>query len=166
MTTARPQPPAAVPTDDRFAVRNATWALYDHLTDALGEGAGIRLAFDGKDIEISTLGPFHERVKEQIGLFMNLVLLELAIDYEGLGSTTWKRPELSLGLEADLLLFVWMRTNLKPMPKTVFQRKSNHVADYPNSRSGYRNRHFAIEDRPARHLCRGAKVPEIWRSEK
>ena len=30
------------------------------------------------------LGPIHERVKELIALFVNLVLLELGIDFEGL----------------------------------------------------------------------------------
>ena len=48
------------------------------------------------------LGPIHERVKELIGLFMNLILLELEINFEGLGSTIWKRPEVGRGLEADL----------------------------------------------------------------
>jgi Uma2 family endonuclease len=162
MTTARPRPPAAVPTDDRFAVRNATWALYDRLTDALSEGAGIRLAFDGKDIEIMTLGPIHERVKELIALFVNLVLLELGIDFEGLGSTSWKRPEVSRGLEADLC-FLFDADKLEAHAEAV-ARKSNHVADYPNP-------DLAIEidispskiDRPA--IYAALKVPEIWRFE-
>ena len=117
-TTTRPRPPAVVPADERFAVRNATWELYDRLTDALNEGASIRLAFDGKDIEIMVLGPIHERVKGLIGLFVSLVLLELEIDFESLGSTTWKRPEIARGLEADLC-FLFDAEKLQAMPKPL-----------------------------------------------
>ena len=157
---ARPRPQPAVPAQERFAVRSATWELYDRLTDALTEGAGIRVAFDGKDIEIMVLGPIHERVKELIGLFVSLVLLELEIDFEGLGSTTWKRPELSRGLEADLC-FLFDADKLEAHARAV-ARKSNDVADYPNP-------DLAIEidispskiDRLGIHTA--LKVPEIWR---
>jgi hypothetical protein len=71
-TMARPRTQPAVPSPERFTVPDATWELYDRLTDALTEGPGIRVAFDGKDIEIMVLGPIHERVKELIGLFVNL----------------------------------------------------------------------------------------------
>jgi Uma2 family endonuclease len=160
MATPRTQP--AVPSPERFTVRDATWELYDRLTDALAEGAGIRAAFDGKDIEIMVLGPIHERVKELIGLFVNLVLLELGIDFEGLGSTTWKRPELRRGLEADLC-FLFDADKLAAHVQAV-ARKSNDIADYPNP-------DLAIEidispskiDRPGIHAA--LKVPEIWRFE-
>jgi Uma2 family endonuclease len=69
-------------------------------------------------------------IKELIALFVNLVLLELGIDFEGLGSTTWKRPELGLGLEADLC-FLFDADKLEAHAKAV-ARKSNNVADYPN----------------------------------
>jgi Uma2 family endonuclease len=158
----RPRPAAFVQTEDRFTVRDATWALYDRLSDALTDGAGIRLAFDGKDIEIMVLGPIHERVKEIFGLFMNLVLLELEIDFEGLGSTTWKRPGLDRGLEADLCYLFDVLKRRAHAEAVV--RKSNHVADYPNP-------DLAIEidiseskiDRPG--IYAALQVPEIWRFE-
>jgi Uma2 family endonuclease len=160
--TTRPRSPAIVQAEERFAVRDATWELYDNLTDALIDGARIRVAFDGKDIEIMVLGPIHERVKELIGLFLNLVLLELEIDYEGLGSTTWKRPEVNRGLEADLC-FLFDVDKLEANAEAV-ARKSNNVADYPNP-------DLAIEidispskiDRPG--IYAALKVPEIWRFE-
>jgi Uma2 family endonuclease len=160
--TTRPRQPAVVPANERFEVRDATWELYDRLTDALIEGAGIKVAFDGKDIEIMVLGPIHERVKELIGLFLNLVLLELEIDFEGLGSTTWKRPDINRGLEADLC-FLFNADKLEAHAEAV-ARKSNNVADYPNP-------DLAIEiaispskiDRSG--IYTALKVPEIWRFE-
>jgi Uma2 family endonuclease len=161
-TIASPRPRAAVPSEERFTVPNATWELYDRLTDALDERTGIRVAFDGKDIEIMVLGPIHERIKELIGLFLNLILLELEIDFEGLGSTSWKRPDVNRGLEADLC-YLFNADKLEAYAEGV-GRRSNDVADYPNP-------DLAIEidisppkiDRPG--IYAALKVPEIWRFE-
>ena len=46
--------------EERHVMRGAKWRFYDWLTDALGERAPFRVAYDGKDIEIMTLGPKHE----------------------------------------------------------------------------------------------------------
>ena len=161
-TMATPRPRVAVPSDERFTVPNATWELYDRLTDSLDERTGIRVAFDGKDIEIMVLGPIHERIKELIGLFLNLILLELEIDFEGLGSTSWKRPDVNRGLEADLC-YLFNADKLEAYAEAV-GRRSNDVADYPNP-------DLAIEidisppkiDRPG--IYAALKVPEIWRFE-
>jgi hypothetical protein len=50
---------AAVPFEERGAIRDASWNLYDQLSEAFGEQSPIRLAFDGRDIEITVLGPKH-----------------------------------------------------------------------------------------------------------
>ena len=65
-TTTIPRPPAAplkmpsVPAEERGVMRDVSWNLYDRLTDAIGERSSIRVAFDGKDVEIMVVGPVHE----------------------------------------------------------------------------------------------------------
>lgn len=95
-------PVGTIPGDNRFAIVDATWDLYDRLTDAVGEGKNIRLAFDGKDLEVMTTGPLHEGFKDLLSSFVKEVAVELEIEYRGLGQTTWKRPDVGRGLEADL----------------------------------------------------------------
>ncbi len=50
-----------VTPDTRVVFHNVTWEAYENLVDALGERDNCRVAFDGKDIEMMTLGPFHVR---------------------------------------------------------------------------------------------------------
>jgi hypothetical protein len=49
------------PPDTRVVVVGVSWDAYERLVEALGESRNCRVAFDGKDIEMLTLGPFHER---------------------------------------------------------------------------------------------------------
>ena len=57
--------------------------------NALGERSSFRVAFDGRDIEIMTVGPKHEDVRDLLGMFVNEVYFGLDIDCRGLGSTTY-----------------------------------------------------------------------------
>ncbi len=109
-TTRRPRPPAAPPGspaplsgegDQRIVIRGLSWDLYDRLSDAIGEGQHVRLAFDGEDLEIMTTGPVHEDYKEMLGQIVGTVSKTLGIPRKKLGETTWKRPEITRGIEAD-----------------------------------------------------------------
>jgi hypothetical protein len=51
-TAQAPVAPSATPCDERGVMRNVSWNLYNRLTDAIGERSSIRVAFDGKDVEI------------------------------------------------------------------------------------------------------------------
>ena len=146
--------------EERHVIRGATWRFYNWLTDALGERAPFRLAYDGRDIEIMTLGPKHEGIRELLSLFVNEVQDGLEIDCLGLGSTTWKRSELERGIEADLS-YCFAPARLEAC-EAADSRDSNDVADYPDP-------DLAVEidlsppqiDRPA--IYRELRVAEIWR---
>ena len=58
----------------------ATWDDYENLVEQIGESRNCRIAFDGKDIEMMTLGPFHERQKSLLDWFIMVVAGELMID--------------------------------------------------------------------------------------
>jgi hypothetical protein len=57
-TTSRPT--VVLAGDQRITIRGLEWDLYDRLSDAIGEGQHVRLAYDGKDLEIMTTGRLHE----------------------------------------------------------------------------------------------------------
>ncbi len=164
--TTNPRSTAVLPEtisaagEERHVMRGASWKFYDWLTDALGARAPFRVAYDGRDIEIMTLGPKHERSKDLLGLFIDYVSTGLEIDCEGLGSTTWKRPELGRGIESDLC-YCFDPAKLEAC-EAADARDTNNVADYPNP-------DLAVEvdlspskiDRPA--IYRALQVAEIWR---
>jgi Uma2 family endonuclease len=106
--TTIPSPPAAPSTrssnaaEERGVMRGVSWNLYDRLTDALRERSSVRIAFDGKDVEIMVVGPVHEGLGDRLGVFVGEVCDGLDLDSYGLGSTTWKREEVERGIEADL----------------------------------------------------------------
>ena len=93
----KPRPVAAAstlssaPGEERGVMRDVSWEFYGRFTDAIGERCHIRVAYDGKDMEIMTLGPKHERSKGLLGLFIYEVAVGLEVDFRPAGSTTWKR---------------------------------------------------------------------------
>lgn len=51
------------PPDTRIVVVGVTWEDYDRFSRAVREGENCRVAFDGKDIQLMFLGPFHESLR-------------------------------------------------------------------------------------------------------
>src|SRR5260370_3088150 len=118
------------PPDTRIVVSGVNWDDYERFVGSIGEGENCRVAFDGKDIEIMTLGPRHDTLRERLSAFVNLVADGLAIDLQALGATTWMPPEVSRGLESDLCYY--FAPEKLAAHAAAMARKSNDVADYPN----------------------------------
>jgi Uma2 family endonuclease len=168
--TTRPRPlstpPSPVRTSEvapgerRILIRGLSWDLYDRLSDEIGEGQHIRLAFDGRNLEIMTTGVLHEDFKDLLGRLVNNVTTELDIPCNGGGQTTWKRPEILRGLESDQCYY--FTPEKMAAVAEARARKSNAVADYPNP-------DLAIEvDISPPELDRAGiyaalKVAEVWR---
>ncbi len=106
--TTVPRPPIApsmaplIAAEDRGVMRGVSWNFYDRLTDAISERSSVRIAFDGKDMEIMVVGPVHEGLGDRLSVFVSEVCDGLDLDSYGLGSTTWKRQEVDAEVEADL----------------------------------------------------------------
>jgi Uma2 family endonuclease len=146
--------------DERIVIRNVDWAYYEQLVDSIPEGVNIHVDYDGKDLEIMSLSPLHDGVKKSLGRFVELTAEELEIPCRGLGQTTWKRPELARGIEADDCFF-FAPVKLTTVAEAM-RRISTDVAEYPNP-------DLAIEvDITASKIDRSGiyaalKVAEVWR---
>jgi Uma2 family endonuclease len=147
-------------SDQRILIRGVRWHVYDCLSQAIGEGQNVRLAYDGKDLEIMTAGYPHEHYKDLLGKIAAAVTQALDIDRATCGETTWKRPELNRGLQADLSYY--FDGDKLQAEREARARKSEGIADYPNP-------DLAIEvdlslpqvDRPSISAALG--VVEVWR---
>ena len=86
---------------DRVVLQNISWQQFENLLKDLGDHRAARLAYDQGTLEIMTPLPEHEYYKEVIGIAVQDIAEELELDYESLGSTTWKRESRLAGVEPD-----------------------------------------------------------------
>ena len=155
-----PEVPGNGQGDQRIVIRGVGWHVYECLSEAIGEGQHVRLAYDGEDLEIMTTSHLHERYKELLGKIVAAVTLALNIDRGTCGETTWKRPETGRGVQADLSYY--FDPAKRAAEKAAWARRSTDIGDYPNP-------DLAIEidlsgpkvDRPGIYATLG--VAEIWR---
>ncbi len=149
-----------IPDEERGVMRDVSWEFYDQVSDAIGEQSHIRVAYDGKDMEIMTLGQKHEQSKGLLGSFIEAVAEGLGVDFRPVGSTTWKRAAERRGIESDQCYY-FHRAKLEASDAAA-SHDSNDVDDYPNP-------DLAAEidispskiDRPK--IYAALKVSEIWR---
>ena len=146
--------------DVRRVFRGVDWNFYERLHDVVGERPGIRIAYDGKDLEIMVTGPLHDDIADLAGDLVKTIAEELDIPWRAMLRTTWKRKAVSRGLESDQCFYFHLEK--LAAAAAARKRKSNDVADYPNP-------DLAIEvdisrpevDRPA--IYAALRVLELWR---
>ena len=169
ITTRRPpapKSPAPEPLpdndfgDQRIVIRGVDWDLYDRLSDAIGEGQHVRVAFDGNDLELMSTSIIHENYKVIFGQFLGALIFELAIRAINAGETTWKRVAIARGLEADHSFY--FHPEKLGQCEAGIRLESYDVDDYPNP-------DLAVEidvsrsqvDRPG--IYAALRVEEVWR---
>lgn len=146
--------------DERVVIRSVDWAFYEQLVDSIPEGANIHVDYDGKDVEIVSPSPLHDGVKTLLGRFVELTAEELEIPCTGLGQTTWKRPEVTRGLEADESYY-FVAEKLATVAEAM-TRRSGEVAEYPNPDLA-----IEVDLSPSRidrtGIYAALRVAEVWR---
>jgi Uma2 family endonuclease len=86
---------------DRVLFSNISWQQFENLLKDLGEHRAARVAYDNGTMEIITPLPEHEYYKETISDSVKDIGEELDLNYESLGSTTWRTESRMAGVEAD-----------------------------------------------------------------
>ncbi len=86
---------------DRVLLHNLSWEQFENLLLDLGDSRAARVAYEDGTLEIMTPLPEHELYKEAIGDVIKEIADTLELDYESLGSTTWKRKKRLAGVEPD-----------------------------------------------------------------
>jgi Uma2 family endonuclease len=116
--------------DQRVVFRGVDWAFYDRLVESIPESSNIQVGYDGKDLELMGKGRKHGKGTKLLGQLVEAIAQELGIPYSSLADTTWKRPEILRGLEADQCYYF--------LPEKIaadaaaLARDSAEIADYPN----------------------------------
>lgn len=143
----------------RIGFTGVGFDVYERLIRATPARTAVRMAYDGKDLEIMVKGPVHDHYGRLLDRLITTVAAVLGIRRQALGETTWIRPEIERGLEADQC-YVFDVGKLAVVGELLY-RNENDVAGYPNP-------DLAVEvdisrpqtDRPA--IYAALQVPELW----
>ena len=77
-----------VPPGQRLLIEDVTWADFEAIVEELGEHRGTRVAYSQGVLEIVSPLPAHEKAKVIISDLVKILLDELDMPWESLGSTT------------------------------------------------------------------------------
>ncbi|GCL54119.1 hypothetical protein NIES3806_14560 [Microcystis aeruginosa NIES-3806] len=100
MTVTVIGPPAEI-----INLSGISWETYETLLEELNNRR-LRLTYNRGTLEIMAPSPEHELSKEVLGRFVETLAEELAVQIYPLGSTTFKRPEIS-GAEPDKCFYIY-----------------------------------------------------------
>lgn len=95
--------PLAPPTE-QIHLSGISWQTYETLLEELGDRR-LRLTYNRGHLEIMAPSPEQEFAKEVLGRFVETLAEELAVQIYPLGSTTFKRSQLT-GVEPDKCFYI------------------------------------------------------------
>jgi Uma2 family endonuclease len=155
---ASPSLPLSIRSGQRIVFRGVSRDAYESLSRATSESEHIRLAYDGKDLEIMVTSNLHENWKELLSKIVIAVTMWRRIPCVSNGEATWETTV--RGLQADLSYH--FDPEKVRVAREALSRNSMEQDDYPNP-------DLAIEidmsgpkiDRPAIYADLG--VAEVWR---
>jgi len=149
--------------ETRIRFAGVGFDVYESLIRATPPRTAVRMASDGKDLEIMVKGPVHDNYGRLLDRFITAIAAALGISHRGLGEITWIRPELERGLESDQC-YVFDPAKLAVVNE-LLARRENNVAAYPNPRLGRGGRPRASPGGSAGHLrgASGARTLEVRR---
>ena len=95
-----------IPEGQSTILHDIDWQQFESILDDLGEKRRTRIAYLNGVLEIVMPLPSHEKIKVLISYFVQVLLDELAIEFEGYGSTTFKAKRKRAGLEPDECFYI------------------------------------------------------------
>jgi len=90
----------------RVTLENINWQEFESILKDLGEHRHSLIAYYKGVLEIRMPLPGHERAKVLIGDLLKIILDELGLEWESLGSTTFKSRKMLAGIEPDDCFYI------------------------------------------------------------
>ncbi len=89
------------PVQQKVILNGVSWDTYQRLLAERQGSSGTHFIYDEGILEIMVLSASHEEPNRTLGLLVELIAVELGIDFRQLGSTTFRREDLRKGFEPD-----------------------------------------------------------------
>ena len=86
----------------QLLLQDISWQDFEEILEDLGEQRSSRISYSNGVLEIMVPLPEHEKDKEIIGDIVKILLEKLEIDFEPLGSTTFKNEQMTQAVEPDI----------------------------------------------------------------
>ena len=115
--------------ETRIGFTGVGFDVYERLIRATPARTAIRMAYDGKDLEIMVKGPVHDHYSHS-STGSSRSRRACGASPRVLGETTWIRPEIERGLEADRC-YLFDPAKLAVV-RNLLRRVENDIALYPN----------------------------------
>ncbi len=90
----------------QLLLEDVSWQQFENILTDLGEHRAARVSYSYGSLEIMVPLPEHEKAKEIIGDTIKILLDQLNIDYDSLGSTTLKSERMTQGVEPDACFYI------------------------------------------------------------
>ncbi|WP_066424771.1 Uma2 family endonuclease [Anabaena sp. 4-3] len=146
----------SVPPGHRVILQNVGWQEFEAILAELGEHRATRLAYSQGTLEIRMPLPKHEVAKVIIGDMVKILLEELEIDCECFGSTTFKREDMSCGVEPDDSFYI--QNHAKMIGKERIDLRVDPPPDLVIE--------VDVTSKTQLEAYEALGVPELWRYEK
>jgi Uma2 family endonuclease len=107
----QPVPPSE--STQRVILHGVSWETYERLLADFEDSHAAHFAYDQGVLEIMVLSLQHEEPNRTLSLLVEVLAEELGVDVRRLGSTTFKRRDLSKGFEPDSCFYIQNEDRVK-----------------------------------------------------
>ena len=90
----------------QLLLQDINWQDFEEILEELGEHRSSKISYSNGVLEIMVSLPEHEKDKEIINEIVKILLDELEIDFEPLGSTTFKNKQMIQAVEPDSCFYI------------------------------------------------------------
>ncbi len=137
----------------QMLLKDISWQQLENILEEMGVKRAAKISYSDGWLEIMVPLPEHEKDKEVVGDLVKILLEKLEIDFECLGSTTFKNQPMNQALEADTCFYIQNKAAV------IGKNRIDLIIDPPPD--------LAIEiditSRTAFDNYRRLGVPELWR---
>jgi Uma2 family endonuclease len=101
------------PPEQRVILQNVRWETYERLLADLQDGSAQRLTYDRGTLEILSPSSEHERYNRAAAQIVEELAVEMDVDMDSLGSTTFRREDIDRGFEPDSCFYIRNATRVR-----------------------------------------------------
>lgn len=143
------------PTEQKVIIENVSWQTYERLLSDLADRSAPRLTYDRGILEIISPTSRHEELNRNLALIVTILAAALGLDVRNLGSTTFRREDISRGFEPDSCFYIEHEASVRGQAKIDLNRDPPpDLVIEIDITSG------SLDKFP---IYRQVGVPEIWR---
>lgn len=94
------------PPEQRVILHNVSWETYERLLKDLQDSSAPRMTYDRGTLEIMSPSSEHERYNRTAAQIVEELAVEMNMNIDSLGSTTFRREDIDRGFEPDSCFYI------------------------------------------------------------